>query len=54
MIVVCEAKIVNKQGRPRKLALVKVWFVRRVYRMRRKFGNHWMECNGLDGPSTMR
>jgi hypothetical protein len=36
-----KARIVKKYGRPKTLALIKVWFVGRANRMRRKFGNGW-------------
>ena len=52
-----EARIVKKHGRPKKLAPIKVWFVGRVYRMRRKFGNRWVEYRDpidlMDHPSNM-
>ena len=38
-----EAIIVKKHGRPNKIAPMKVWFVERVYKMRRKFVNCWVE-----------
>ena len=34
-----EAKTVKKRGRLKKSTRVKIWFVGRVYRMWRKFGN---------------
>jgi hypothetical protein len=40
-----------------KLALIKVWYVRRIYRMHIKYGNRWMEYGDsirlMDRPSTM-
>ena len=44
-------------GIPKRIALIKVWFVARVHRMRRKFDNHWVEYrNSIDlmnHPSNM-
>ena len=38
-----EAGIVQKDGRPKKLAPIKACFVGMVYRMHIRFGNHWVE-----------
>jgi hypothetical protein len=39
-----DAGIVETEcGRPKQSASIKVWFVGRVYRMHRKFGNRWVE-----------
>ena len=42
---------------PNESAPIKVWFVGRVYKMHRKFGNHWVEYRDLidlmDHPSNM-
>ena len=54
-----EGVIAKKCGRPNKIAPINVWFVRRIYRIRRsyKFGHHWVECRDLidnmDHPSNM-
>ena len=53
-----EVRIVKKCGRPKTLALIKDWFVGRVYRMHREFGNCWVEYKDpidlMDHPSNMR
>ena len=46
----------TKCGRPKQSASFKVWFVGMVYRMHRKFGNHWVEymdpIDLMDHPSN--
>jgi hypothetical protein len=37
-----EARIGNKRGQAKKIASIRVWFIGRVYKMHRKFGNCWM------------
>ena len=34
-------------GRPKTLAPNKIWFLQRVYRMHKKFGNCWVEYRDL-------
>ena len=38
-----KARIAGKYDRPKRLAPIKVWFVGKVYRMHRNFGNRWVE-----------
>ena len=51
-------EIVKKCGRPKRLPVIKVWFVGRVYRMRRKFGNRRVEFRDpgdlMDRPSSIK
>ena len=48
----------KKQCRPIKVVAMKDWFVGRIYKMHRKFGNHWVECGDsidlMDYPPNMQ
>ena len=52
-----EVQTVKKQGRPRLSAPTKIWFLGRVYRMRRKIINRWIEyidpVDLLDRPNNV-
>lgn len=42
-----ETQTVKKRGKPKKSAPSKTWFVSRVFGMRRKAGNQWVEYRDL-------
>jgi hypothetical protein len=48
LLITYEARIVQKNGRPKKEKLqLKVWFVGRVYKMHRNLINCWLESKDL-------
>ena len=54
---VLEARAVKNHGRPKPISSNQVCFVWRIHKVRKKFGNHWVECRNpidlMDCPSNV-